>query len=69
MITSQNIFYLLGECFGLDSIIAKYTKKKNPLAYSQWDFECLSSGIEFALNDKELRNSFPQTRNSHSPNS
>jgi hypothetical protein len=56
----QNISFLLSECFGLDSRIDKY-KGTRPIGLYQWDYECLISGIEFAINNDKTRRSIPET--------
>ena len=55
----QNISFLLSECFGLDSRIDEY-KGIRAIGLYQWDYECLISGIEFAINNDRTRRSIPE---------
>ena len=59
LIALKNISFLLSECFGLDSRIDKY-KGTRPIGLYQWDYECLISGIEFAINNDKTRRSIPE---------
>ena len=56
LITGEELYelqehtYLMAESFGLDTRIANY-KGKRPIGLYNWDFECLISVIEYALDD------------------
>lgn len=55
LLALQKISFVFVECFGLDLQICNY-KDARSIGLYQFDFECLITGIEFAITNDNIRN-------------